>query len=44
MNNDTYEQVQIEEMKDGDFKYWRDEENIHHVPKRALNELIINLL
>jgi nitroreductase len=38
------EQVQIEEMKNGDFKYWRDEENIHHVPKRALNELVINLL
>lgn len=27
---------------DGSFNYWRDERGVHHVPKRGLNELIIN--
>jgi nitroreductase len=26
---------------DGDVKYWRDEEGVHHVPKRPLQELIL---
>lgn len=38
------EVVVIEELgKSGDIKYWRDQQGVHHVPKRALNHLIINL-
>lgn len=38
------EQVVLEEMRpDGDIKYWRDEEETHHVPKRSLDELILPL-
>jgi nitroreductase len=36
------EEVVIEEMENGDIKYWRSEDQVHHVPKRPLNELIIN--
>lgn len=36
------EKVVIEEIKKGDIKYWRDENQVHHVPKRPLSELIIN--
>jgi len=37
------ETVVLTEMKNNnDFKYWRDENNVHYVPKRTLNDLIIN--
>jgi nitroreductase len=26
----------------GDYKYWRDKDQVHHVPKRDINELIIS--
>lgn len=35
------ETVVLEEMCKHDTKYWRDEQGIHHVPKRNLNEIII---
>jgi nitroreductase len=36
------EEVVIDEMKEGDVKYWRDKKGVHHVPKRSLDELIVN--
>jgi nitroreductase len=37
------ETVVIEDMKDNNVKYWRDENQVHHVPKRKLDELIYNI-
>lgn len=37
------ENVIIDDIKNNDVKYWRDEEKNHHVPKRLLSELIIKL-
>jgi len=37
------ENIIIENIKNEDVKYWRDENNNHHVPKRSLNELIVKL-
>jgi len=36
------EQVVIEEMENDDIRYWRSRDQVHHVPKRPLEELIIN--
>lgn len=36
------EKVVIETLgPDGDIRYWRDKEGVHHVPKRSLDEIII---
>jgi len=36
------EKVVLEPMHpESDYKYWRDEHQVHHVPKRSTNELII---
>ncbi|MCK9227912.1 MAG: nitroreductase family protein [Syntrophorhabdaceae bacterium] len=34
------EKIVLEEIKGSDIKYWRDENEVHHVPKRTLEELI----
>jgi nitroreductase len=37
------EQVQIDPLgADGDIKYWHDSARVHHVPKRALEEIILS--
>jgi len=37
------EDVVIERVVEGNIKYWRDEQDVHHVPKRSLEELILEL-
>lgn len=34
------EDVAIEEVKNNNYEYWRDENQIHHVPKRSIEEII----
>lgn len=36
------EKIVIEDIEDNDIKYWRDQDDVHHVPKRSLEELIIS--
>ncbi|MDD4108033.1 MAG: nitroreductase family protein [Prolixibacteraceae bacterium] len=36
------EVVVVDDIKEGDVRYWRDENQVHHVPKRTLDELIYN--
>ena len=35
--------VVLEELKDTGVKYWRDEKGVHHVPKRRLQDIILDL-
>lgn len=37
------ETVVLDEVKVGDIKYWRDENEVHHVPKRGLDEIILKI-
>lgn len=36
------EKVVVDNVVNGDIKYWRDDDQVHHVPKRNLDEIIIN--
>jgi len=36
------EKIVIEDIKNNDIKYWRDKNHIHYVPKRKIEEVIIN--
>ncbi len=31
------------EQAEGDIRYWRDKRGVHHVPKRSMEEIILNL-
>ncbi|HYQ57846.1 MAG TPA: nitroreductase family protein [Draconibacterium sp.] len=35
------EQVVIDEAENGNIKYWRDKNGVHHVPKRSIGEIVI---
>jgi nitroreductase len=36
------EEIRLENLEPGgDIRYWRDEQEVHHVPKRGLDEIII---
>ena len=36
------EKVVVETIEaDGDIKYWRDDQDVHHVPKRSMDEIIV---
>jgi nitroreductase len=36
------EQVRLEDLAPGgDIRYWRDEKDVHHVPKRTMEEIIV---
>ncbi len=37
------ERVVVTEAKDGNVAYWRDINKVHHVPKRTLGEIILDL-
>ena len=37
------ETVVLDTVKDDDIKYWRDENRVHHVPKRKLEDILYNM-
>jgi hypothetical protein len=37
------EKVIIDDVEEGNIKYWRDSNKNHHVPKRSLSDLIIKV-
>ena len=37
------ETVVVDDIKNNEYKYWREEDGTHHVPKRTLDELILKI-
>ena len=37
------EHVMLEPIENNDVKYWRDKNKVHHVPKRPLDEILIDI-
>lgn len=37
------EEVRLEEVKEDDIRYWRDDQGVHHVPKRSIQDVVINI-
>lgn len=37
------EVVVIEDARDGEIRYWRDADGVHHVPKRLLSDIILDM-
>ena len=35
------ERVVVDDMENNNFKYWREADGTHHVPKRVMDELIV---
>jgi nitroreductase len=35
------ERVVLDSIKNNDFKYWRDDDQVHHVPKRTIDEVLL---
>lgn len=35
------ERIVVDEAEDGKIEYWRDKNDVHHVPKRPINEIVI---
>ncbi len=38
------EKVVVDDMENNNYKYWREKNGTHHVPKRTVNELVIKKL
>lgn len=36
------EDVVVDDIRNDDFKYWRDDNMVHHVPKRTLEEILVS--
>jgi hypothetical protein len=38
------EKIALETVgKDGSIKYWRDKDDVHHVPKRKLEDILLSV-